>query len=348
MVPPPRGVIEAAASLGELRRLRMKKAPPAENGFRRGARNRVALKAGGPAAHGLLELLLRPLTIVGGKGGVGKTTISCALAIAAAVDATTSGDVLLVSTDPAPSLGDALGYGERRWAQDAPEPIASIPRLHAWQMDATAAFHALRERYRDRIDALFDSLMGRNVDAAHDRAILRDLLSLAPPGIDELYALASIGEEIETQRYAQIIVDPAPTGHLLRLLELPPLAIDWSHRLMRLILKYREIAGLGEAAQELLTFSRRTRALNALLHDQARAGIVLVTLDEAVVHDETARLSAMLSASGVKILGEVMNRAPKGAGKPARLVVAPEWPKPLVGASAIQEWWGRWQRPVSA
>jgi anion-transporting ArsA/GET3 family ATPase len=117
---------------------------------------------------------------------------------------------------------------------------------------------------------------------------------------------------------------------------------------MRLILKYREIAGLGEAAQELLTFSRRTRALNALLHDQARAGIVLVTLDEAVVHDETARLSAMLSASGVKILGEVMNRAPKGAGKPARLVVAPEWPKPLVGASAIQEWWGRWQRPVSA
>jgi arsenite/tail-anchored protein-transporting ATPase len=348
VVPPPRGVVEAATSLGKLRRLRMKKAPAAENRFRRSTRKPVALKAGGPAAHGLLELLLRPLTIVGGKGGVGKTTISCALAIAAAADETTSGDVLLVSTDPAPSLGDALGYGERRWAQDAPEPIVSIPRLYAWQMDATAAFHALRERYRDRIDALFDSLMGRNVDAAHDRAILRDLLSLAPPGIDELYALASIGEEIETERYAHIIVDPAPTGHLLRLLELPPLAIDWSHRLMRLILKYREIAGLGEAAQELLNFSRRTRALNALLHDETRAGIVLVTLDEPVVRDETARLSAMLRASGVTILGELMNRAPKDAGKPPPLVVAPEWPQPLVGASAIHEWWQRWQRPVSA
>lgn len=347
VAPAPRGLAEAAASLGQLLHLRARKTRVAENGFRRASRRRVALKAGGPAAKGLLERLLRPLTIVGGKGGVGKTTVSCALAIAAALDAP-AGDVLLVSTDPAPSIGDALGYGDRRWAHAAPEPVEDVRRLSAWQMDATAAFHALRERYRDRIDALFDSLMGRNVDAAHDRAILRDLLSLAPPGIDELYALASIGEEIEMQRYAHIIVDPAPTGHLLRLLELPPLALDWSHRLMRLILKYKEVAGLGEAAQELLNFSRRARALNALLRDGTRAGIVLVTLDEPFVRDETSRLSALLCASGVRVLGEVMNRARNAAGGLAVSSVAPEWPRPLVGVSAIREWWEQWQRPVSA
>ena len=347
VTPPPRGVAEAAASLGGLQRLRAKRTRTDKKRLQGSGRSSVALKAGGPAADGVLEQLLRPLTIVGGKGGVGKTTVSCAVAIAAALDDTAAGDILLVSTDPAPSIGDALGCNEQRWAHNAPEPVDAVPRLFAWQMDATAAFHSLRERYRDRIDALFDSFMSRNIDAAHDRAILRDLLSLAPPGIDELYALATIGEEIETQRYAHIIVDPAPTGHLLRLLELPALAIEWSHRLMRLILKYKEIAGLGEAAQELLNFSRRTRALNTLLRDETRAGIVLVTLDEPLVRDETARLSSLLRASGVKVLGEVMNRAEKLAGESGALSLAPEWPRPLVGVSALREWWKQWQRPVS-
>ena len=348
VAPPPRGVAEAAASLGQMVHCRVKKTRTAGNRLQGSRPRSAALKAGGPAAQGVLEQLLRPLTIVGGKGGVGKTTVSCALAIAAAARAAAAEKILLVSTDPAPSIGDALGYREPRWAHDAPEPIESVPHLDAWQMDATAAFHALRERYRDRIDVLFDSLMGRNVDAAHDRAILRELLSLAPPGIDELYALASIGEEIETRQYAHIIVDPAPTGHLLRLLELPALAIDWSHRLMRLILKYKEVAGLGDAAQELLNFSRRTRALNALLRDETRAGIVLVTLDEPLVRDETTRLSGLLRASGVMVLGEVMNRVPRASGTVAAAALAPQWPRPLVGVNAIRDWWKRWQRPLSA
>jgi arsenite-transporting ATPase len=211
-------------------------------------------------------------------------------------------------------------------------------------MDATSAFHELRDRYRDRIDAFFDAFMGRSIDLAHDRAILRDLLSLAPPGIDELYALASLGETLEARRYATIVVDPAPTGHLLRLLQLPAVAIEWSHRLMRLIMKYKEIGGLSESAQEIVTFSRRTRALDALLHDPARAGVVLVSLNEPAVTAETARLTELLRQTGIAVLGEVRNRIDSAIGPDQGIVAAPEFEGRLVGIAAIREWARRWQQ----
>ena len=149
---------------------------------------------------------------------------------------------------------------------------------------------------------------GRGIDATHDRAILRQLLALAPPGIDELYALASLGEALAEGRFERIIVDPAPTGHLLRLVEMPALALEWSHRLMRLMLKYKDVAGLGDAAEELLGFSRRTRALEALLSDPLRAGVVLVTLDEPLVRAESLRLAAALAGTHVAVVGVVRNR----------------------------------------
>jgi arsenite-transporting ATPase len=356
--PPPSGLAGAAASLGELALV----APSGGEDRMRGARKRlrkrsggrVSLKAGGdpqpramkrPAQMSPADLL-RTLTVVGGKGGVGKTTVSCALALSAALDPRRAGDILLVSTDPAPSIGDAFGIGGKRWAQDGPVPLDEAPRLRVWQMDAAVAFHELQERYRDRIDAIFDSLAGRSLDIAHDRSIIRELLALAPPGIDELYALAWLGEALEEQRYARIIVDPAPTGHLLRMLQMPAVAIDWSHRLMRLILKYKEIAGLGEAAADLVAFSRRTRALDRLLHDESRSGVVVVSLDEPAVRSETTRLVDLLRATGISVIAEVRNRtaAERGADG-AALLVAPEFDRPLVGVPAIREWTSSWERP---
>jgi arsenite-transporting ATPase len=291
---------------------------------------------------------VRPLTIVGGKGGVGKTTVASALALTAASDPELPGKVLLVSTDPAPSIGDALGVADSRWARRGPEPMPGVLPLDVWQLDATAAFDDLRDRYRERIDNLFDTLIGRGIDVAHDRAILRDLLSLAPPGIDEVYALSALGEVLAEGKYAYVIVDPAPTGHLLRLLEMPPVALEWSHRLMRLILKYRDVAGLGDAAQELVSFSRRTRALADLLHDPMRAGLVLVSLDEPIVAAESARLIAALDELRVAVVGVVVNRltgAPRQSGEvePMPAVFAPESDRPLIGVHAISDWCRRWR-----
>lgn len=358
--PPPTGLPEASASLGALSLVESGRGDVGVRrdgkGLRRKRREAVSLKSGGGPQPGPVQhetpvepgKLLRTLTIVGGKGGVGKTTVACALALSVAFDANSPGEILLVSSDPAPSIGDALGIRTPRWAHDGPTTIEQIPRLHVWQMDAAAAFQDLRERYRDRIDALFDSLVGHGVDIAHDRVILRDLLALAPPGVDELYALASIGEALAASTYARIIVDPAPTGHLLRLLQLPAVAIDWSHRLMRLIMKYREIAGVTEAATDLVAFSRRTRALDALLHDGARAGVLLVSLDEPSVRAETARLADLLRATGIAVIGEVRNRAAtRGSTGEIPIVIAPEFTRPLVGVEAIREWTSTWERPHS-
>jgi arsenite-transporting ATPase len=343
-------MISIAAGRGQKGKKRLRRA---EKRWGTVANGRASLRSGGgprasKAAHTSRAVgaddLLRTLTIVGGKGGVGKTTVSCALALSAALNHPTDA-TLLVSTDPAPSIGDALGIRDTRWAHDKPERLTGIPQLAIWQMDATTAFRELRERYQDRIDTVFDSLMGRSIDIAHDRAILRDLLSLAPPGVDELYALVSLGDALEDRRYARIVVDPAPTGHLLRLLQMPALAIEWSHRLMRLMLKYKEVASLGEAAQDLLNFSRRTRALDDLLHDPARAGVILVSLGEPVVTSETARLAELLQATGVAVLCEIWNRVTAHvASGPVPVFIAPESARPLIGVDAIREWSRTWRR----
>jgi arsenite-transporting ATPase len=290
------------------------------------------------------ELLAPSLTIVGGKGGVGKTTVACAVAIEAAA---LTPPVLLVSTDPAPSVGDAL----RQSIGDAETEVDGVPGLAARQMDATAAFREFRRSYQARLDALFETFVRYGVDAAQDRAILRDLLALAPPGIDELYALASLGQTVADGRFARVVVDPAPTGHLLRLLQMPTLALEWTHRLMRLMLKYREVGGLGETAEELLAFARRTRVLQDLLHDPARAALLVVALDEPLVRGETARLIAAARAEGVGARAILWNRWREAQGPPRPLpvnpavvqFVAPASTPPPVGVAALRRWAGAWR-----
>ena len=288
----------------------------------------------------------RVMTIVAGKGGVGKTTVACALAIDAADN--DDGLTLLVSTDPAPSIADALGARDAAWAaRDIEQPLGDPPRLVVRQMDAAAAFARVRDQYQARIDGLFESIVGRGVDLEQDRAILRDLLALAPPGVDELYALSILGDALHEERFARIVVDPAPTGHFLRLLEMPALALDWSHRLMRLMLKYREVVAAGEIGRELLEFAKRTRALDALLHDAARSSIVLVSLDEPVVRAETERLAAEIAARGVDVSALVWNRvrvapSPLPASGVARQFCASEVVPPPIGAPALREWSRSW------
>jgi len=301
-----------------------------------------------------LSQLVRQLTVVAGKGGVGKSTVACALAIAAADSA--AGDVLLVSTDPAPSLADALGESDAPWARaDVEHRLPDPPRLVVRQMDATAAFARARDEYRDRIDALFAALVGRGVDIEQDRAILRDLMALAPPGIDELFAISILGDALAERRFDRVIVDPAPTGHLLRLLDMPAIALDWSHRLMRLMLKYQSVVALGDSAQQLLDFAKRTKALGALLHDPEACGVVIVALDEPVVRDETERLAGAVAARDMDVIAIVWNRltrsatsaTPLPATLAARQFFADEASPPPVGAASLRAWSRGWREHVT-
>ena len=321
----------------------VEEARPAAAESRRPRAGDTTRRAGsrGPTA-GMVDLaaLLRPLTIVAGKGGVGKTTVAAALAL----DSARAQRTLVVSTDPAPSLGDVLALEIGDWET----PVESVPLLHVRQMDASAAFARLRDEYRTRVDAVFDGMVASGVNLAGDRAIVRDLLALAPPGVDEVYALSVIADALFQGHYARVMVDPAPTGHLLRLLEMPQLALAWCHQLLRLMLKYKDVAGLGETAAEILDFSRKLRGLDALLHDDARSGVVLVTMDQPVVLDESARLADEVRRLGVPLLAVVMNRATSDSALPELVapvhLQAPRAERPPVGVDRLRAWSAAWTR----
>ena len=338
---PPRGV-EAIKTLVK-RATRLQPRPPKVR-----AHSAARPAQGRRHSFGPVELT-RPFTIVGGKGGVGKSTVACTLAIAAAEAG--RGRVLLVSTDPAPSIADALGETGAAWTRaDEEHEVDAVPGLVVRQMDATAAFARLRDAYQDRIDAMFDALVGRGIDVSQDRAVLRELLALAPPGIDELFALSIIGEALLERRFASVVIDPAPTGHLLRLLDMPAIALDWTHRLMRLILEYRSVVTLGDTASDLLDFAKRTRAIESLLHDPGRCGLVIVSLDEPIVRSETERLASAASARAVDVIGLIWNRIP-GANVPAplprtvarRQFCARDMSPPPIGGTALREWSHSWR-----
>jgi arsenite-transporting ATPase len=306
----------------------------------------------GPMAHGRASVTTLPVAtsliaslpsvlIVGGKGGVGKTSVSCAIALAMA---RAGHSTFLVSTDPAPSIADALDQA----IGDDDSEVRDGFGLVARQIDASAAFARWRAEYQSRVDSAFDALLGPGLDAAHDRAIARQLLALAPPGIDELYALIWLGDALADGRYARIVVDPAPTGHLIRLLEMPALALDWSHRLLRLMLKYRELAGSTETSAELLTFARRTRAVGDLLRDVARAGVMVVALDEPVVRLEAVRVIDRVRVLGNHVPAVIWNRAvtvpdPLPVEPPVRQFVAADVAPPPVGTARLLRWLEGWR-----
>ena len=147
--------------------------------------------------------------LFGGKGGVGKTTCAAAHALALAARGART---LVVSTDPAPSLGDVL---KARLTSQPRRIRAGRAILFATEIDAARAMRWwLRER-RATLAAI--ALRGTWLDEGDIAA----LLSLTLPGIDEIAALLELLRFGESGRYDAIVIDAAPTGHSLRMLALP-------------------------------------------------------------------------------------------------------------------------------
>ena len=232
----------------------------------------------------------RRLVIVGGKGGVGKTTVAATVALAAASQ---KRKVLLLSADPAHSLRDALATeigDEGRTIPGGP------PSLHARELDASRAFAERRNRYRAGIDELFARILPGSFDATFDHAVALDLMDLAPPGLDELLAVLTLAGALfgPKPEYDLVVLDTAPTGHTLRLLAMPEAALAWVHAVLAILLKYRQVIGLGEFARDLVDVARELKAFQALLRDPKRTMFLPVTRAAAVVRVETQRLAREL------------------------------------------------------
>ena len=227
------------------------------------------------------------LLFVGGKGGVGKTTVAAAIALRLA-RTTRAANILLLSTDPAHSLGDVL----RSPASDTGGPIAGAPRnLHVRELDAPAALAAKRAALEASLQSLADAIGGAAAGAMVN-GTLTELVDLAPPGLDELMGVLSVLEA--RRRYAAVIVDTAPTGHALRLLEMPAVARQWVQALLRMLLKYRKVVRPGPLASDLVDLSRQIRTLQSVLTDRTATRFVAVTRAAELPRLETGRLLAKL------------------------------------------------------
>ncbi|MBR8743319.1 ArsA family ATPase [Nocardiopsis sp. MG754419] len=262
--------------------------------FRRSARTEQAPEA--PA-----------IVFFGGKGGVGKTTMAAAHALRCADQGLRT---LLVSTDPAHSLGDALAVplGD--------EPVRVVDNLWAREPDADAA---LRRRVRRIGD-----------DAA--RALPREILpavsrhlehAAAGPGMAEsaLADLLMATMEEVPERWDRLVVDSAPTGHLLRLLHLPELLTPWVQGLARqrerAVDADRFAVGVVGGTQEntddpLLEklHARRRRLERAATRLREDAEVRLVLVPRRMVLAETDRAAKELADTGFRLGTVVVNQVP--------------------------------------
>lgn len=271
--------------------------------------------------HALLAS--RRLLLVGGKGGVGKTTTSAALAVAAAE---TGRKVLLASTDPAHSLADAFDH------EIGDHETMLAPNLTVLELDPDNEVDA----YLSRVSAQMRRFAGPDQVRELERQLR---LSRQSPGAQEaalLERLARLMEEGQ-ERFDLIILDTAPTGHTLRLLSLPEVMAAWTDGLLKHNHRAAELgkvlthltpgrdldsplntptehafSGLDDRGRELantlLTRQRLFQRTRRLLADAARTAFLFVLTPEKLPILETERAVQSLIDSDIPVAGLIINR----------------------------------------
>jgi len=253
--------------------------------------------------------------LYGGKGGVGKTTMAAATALASARDDTAT---LVVSTDPAHSLADTL-------ETDIPEDPARIRDdvpLYAAEIDPEAAM--AETPFGDASAATDDAAAGAGVNPlggllGEDAG---DLLGGGMPGSDEAAALWLLLEYVDDPRFERVVVDTAPTGHTLRLLELPELLDTMVGRILTMRERLGGMMdgltgmfggddgedGMEQGAASLNDLSERIERLRAVLRDPSRTDFRVVLVPEELSVRESERLLSRLDEFGIPVGTVVVNR----------------------------------------
>jgi arsenite-transporting ATPase len=239
--------------------------------------------------------------IFAGKGGVGKTTLACATAVRLAQEFPGK-EILLFSTDPAHSLGACL---EVRLGS---QPARLSPALTVMEIDAPGEFQALKRQYQEELEQFLFAAF-ENFDFPFDRQVLERMLDLSPPGLDEIMGLVRVMEFLEQGRYDTFIMDAAPTGHLLRLLELPELIDQWLKTFFSLLLKYHLTPRFPGLSQNLVKFSRGLKRLRKLWRDPDRAALYAVAILTEMAFQETCDLLGVCWRLRMPVRGLFLNLA---------------------------------------
>ena len=304
----------------------------------------------------------RKIVLFGGKGGVGKTTAAAAFALALA-RASAKQHFLIFSTDPAHSLSDSFNeeIGELK------KGVGTEKNLDAMEIDPGKWFEELKRRYRSWTDELFDAIAGGSrMEIKFDREAMRELVELTPPGIDEIAALGTISDLLDEGHYHTIILDTAPTGHLIRFLELPEVALSWIRTFMKLLLKYQNVLRATHVAEELIALSKSIKKVLALLTNAEQCEFVGVAIPERMSLEETIDLAKSLASLEVPLKRLLINGVVPETGcsfcktrrkmqdevieefrrrlRGVELYVATQQPHEITGAEDLKEHFSEWKK----
>lgn len=263
-----------------------------------------------PTLQSILDQKTLRWIFVGGKGGVGKTTTSCSLAIQLAK---VRRSVLLISTDPAHNLSDAFS---QKFGKEA-RLIDGFTNLSAMEIDPNGSIQDLLAGQGEEADQA-GGLGGMG-------GMMQDL-AFAIPGIDEAMSFAEVLKQVKSLSYETIIFDTAPTGHTLRFLQFPSVLEKALAKISQLSSQYGPLLNgflgaqgggggalpngqnLGEMMEKLESLRATISEVNAQFKDENLTTFVCVCIPEFLSLYETERMIQELATYGIDTHSIVVNQ----------------------------------------
>lgn len=243
------------------------------------------------------------LIMVGGKGGVGKTTCASAIALHLAL---TGRKVLIISSDPAPSLSDIFETD----LGDIETAIPGCPHLYGLEISSESVHKRWKARFGDEIYEVVSSFADVDYDFV-------DYVGTAP-GIEEEYMLSYIIDLVTSGSYDIVVWDTAPAGHTMRLLRLPQLFLKHMEAATKFYLnmygyleKMKGAVGFGKQRRPLLdiigSWEKLSQEIIDFIRDPALTGYILVTIPEALGLRITSRIMDDFRENGLSIGHLIIN-----------------------------------------
>ncbi|CAA7046441.1 unnamed protein product [Microthlaspi erraticum] len=260
----------------------------------------------------------RKYYLLGGKGGVGKTSCAASLAVKFASH---GHPTIVVSTDPAHSLSDSfsqdLSGGVLKPVQGVDSPLLAL------EITPERMKEEMKSQTGDKsVKNMMDS-MGLGMFAGELGDLnMEDMLNAASPGIDEIAAISKVLQFMESpeySRFTRIVFDTAPTGHTLRLLSLPDFYDSSIGKITKLKNKITAAASAftsvfskkqkqQEPSNEVDQLKERMEKVRNVFRDADTTEFVIVTIPTVMAMNESSRLHASLRKENVPVHRLIVNQ----------------------------------------